>query len=163
MLCVHEISAADIFLIYCIVFYTACLPDEPDIWISGKDEVICGNSVEFKANIDHSEFLFLSITWQKRRGENIRCIDISEEKYSGSTNSKLLIRSACKGDEGEYSAFLSIESNWKKYHFSSCCRRYGFFKIKHKRKGLNQSRHESKHAHQFSIFYYFSNRYACSL
>lgn len=58
MLCVHEISAADIFLIYCIVFYTACLPDEPDISISGKDEVICGNSVEFKANIDHSEFLF---------------------------------------------------------------------------------------------------------
>lgn len=119
MLCVHEISAADMFLIYCIVFYTACLPDEPDISISGKDEVICGNSVEFKANIDHSEFLFLSITWQKRRGENIRCIDISEEKYSGSTNSKLLIRSACKGDEGEYSAFLSVESNGKKYKLES--------------------------------------------
>lgn len=97
------------------MFHTAGLPDEPDISINGKDEVICGDSVEFQANVDQSVFPVWSITWQKRRGETIRCIDISKEKYSGSTNSKLLIRSACKGDEGEYSAFLSRESNRKKY------------------------------------------------
>lgn len=91
MLCVYEISVVDIFFIYCIVFYIVCLLDEFDIWISGKDEVICGNSVEFKVNIDYLEFFFLFIIWQKWRGENIRCIDISEEKYSGSINSKFFI------------------------------------------------------------------------
>lgn len=91
------------------------LTDEPVISINGKDEVICGDSVEFQANVDQPVFPVWSIKWQKRRGENIRCIDISKEKYSGSTNSKLLIRSACKEDEGEYSAILSRESNRKNY------------------------------------------------
>lgn len=141
------------------MFYTACLPDVSSISINGKDEVICGNSVKFKAivdqSVDQSLFPVWSITWQKRRGENIRCIDISDEKYSGSTNSKLLIRSACKRDEGEYSAFLSIESNGKKYKLESntiSLLVVGgmalFLIIKAIKKRFNQSWHESKHTHR---------------
>lgn len=56
-----------------------------------------------------------SITWRKRRGDVIKCIDTDMEKYSGSTKKKLVIQSVCKEDEGEYQAILSNESNGPEY------------------------------------------------
>lgn len=56
-----------------------------------------------------------SITWQKRRGDVIKCIDTNMEKYSGSTKRKLVIKSVSKEDEGEYQAVLSLESNGPEY------------------------------------------------
>lgn len=58
-----------------------------------------------------------SITWQKRNGNVITCIDtdLDKEKYNGSTKRKLVIQSVCKKDEGEYQAVLSFESNGPEY------------------------------------------------
>lgn len=56
-----------------------------------------------------------SIIWHRRRGDDIKCIDTSVEKYSGSTKRKLVINSICKEDEGEYQALLSFESNGPDY------------------------------------------------
>lgn len=44
----------------------------------------------------------------------INQIDINEEKYRGSTRTKLVIISVCKDDEGEYQAVLARESNGNK-------------------------------------------------
>lgn len=56
-----------------------------------------------------------SITWHRRRGDDIKCIDISVKKYSGSTKRTLVIKSVCKEDEGEYQALLSFESKGPDY------------------------------------------------
>lgn len=61
------------------------------------------------------ESSFWSITWQKRKGDVIKCIDTNKEKYSGSTKKKLVIKSVCKEDEGEYQAVLSLETNGPEY------------------------------------------------
>lgn len=56
-----------------------------------------------------------SLTWHRRRGDDIKCIDTSVEKYRGSTKRTLVINSVCKEDEGEYQALLSFESKGPDY------------------------------------------------
>lgn len=56
-----------------------------------------------------------SLTWHRRRGDDIKCIDPSVEKYRGSTKRKLVINSVCKEDEGEYQTLLSFESKGPDY------------------------------------------------
>lgn len=65
-----------------------------------------------------------TITWQKRRGDVIKCIDTSMEKYWGSTKKKLVIKSVCKEDEGDYQAVLSFESNGPDYKSKNTIRLY---------------------------------------
>lgn len=89
--------------------------DEPDIFIKGENEIICGGTAQIEAEVRNVESSFWSITWQKRRGNVINCIDTNMEKYSGSTKKKLVINSVCKEDEGEYQAVLSLESNGPEY------------------------------------------------
>lgn len=89
--------------------------DEPDIFIQGENEILCGGTARFEADVKNVESSCWSITWQKRRGGVIKCIDTNMEKYSGSTKKKLVIRSVCKEDEGEYQAVLSFESNGPEY------------------------------------------------
>lgn len=48
------------------------------------------------------DFLCWLIIWYRCRGDNIKCIDISVEKYSGSIKRKFVINDVCKEDEGEY-------------------------------------------------------------
>lgn len=89
--------------------------DEPDIFIQGENEIICGDTARFKADVKNVESSCWSITWQKRRGDVIQCIDTNLEKYSGSTKRKLVIQSVCKEDKGEYQAALLLESNGPEY------------------------------------------------
>lgn len=83
--------------------------------IKGKSKVIFGDKAKFRAVIKQLEHSCWLVEWQKRRGENITCIDISLEKYSGSSKEKLVISSVCKEDEGEYKALLTPDSNGNKY------------------------------------------------
>lgn len=74
---------------------------------------MCGDIARFEAVLKPDSSCW-SITWQKRTGKVIEIIDTSTEKYSGSTNRKLVIQSVCKEDEGEYQVLLS-QSNGNGY------------------------------------------------
>lgn len=89
--------------------------DEPDISIKGENEKRCGETALFEANVEKVKSSSWSITWHKRRGKVIECIDTNMKKYSDSTKTKLVIKSVCKEDEGEYQAVLSFESNGPDY------------------------------------------------
>lgn len=74
-----------------------------------------GNVAHFEAvvkNVDSNQW---SMTWRKCKGNFIEIIDKSREKYSGSTNKKLVIQNVCKGDEGEYYAILKRDINGNDY------------------------------------------------
>lgn len=60
-----------------------------------------------------------SISWQRVRGSVTYQIDISDEKYSDSTRTKLVIHSVSKDDEGDYQAVLASESNGNKRKIES--------------------------------------------
>lgn len=75
---------------------------------------MCGDIARFEAVLK-PDSSFWSITWQKRRGKVTETIDTSTEKYSGSTNRKLVIPSVRKEDDGEYQVLLSHESNGNGY------------------------------------------------
>lgn len=99
-------------------------PDKPDIIIKGENEIICGGTAQFEADVNNVESSCWSITWQKRRGNIIECIDTSTDKYSGSTKKKLIINSVSKEDEDEYQAVLSLESNGPEYKSRNVIRLY---------------------------------------
>lgn len=96
------------------LFNLICVADEPEISIKGKDRVVCGETTCFEADLKQDEITHWSICWQRVRKNVINQIDINEEKYRGSTRTKLVIISVCKDDEGEYQAVLARESNGNK-------------------------------------------------
>lgn len=49
----------------------------------------------------------MSVSWERVDGSARTHIDISREKYKGSTSRQLNIHSVCKKDEGEYQAVIS--------------------------------------------------------
>lgn len=75
---------------------------------------MCGDIARFVAVLKPDSSCW-SIIWQKRRGNVTKTIDTSTKKYSGSTNRKLVIKSVCKKDEGEYQVLLAHESNGDRY------------------------------------------------
>lgn len=75
----------------------------------------CGNIARLEAVVKNVNSNQGSMTWQKRRGNIIKIIDKSREKYSGSTNKKLVIQNVCKEDEGEYYAILKRNMNGYDY------------------------------------------------
>lgn len=79
--------------------------------MKGKEEVICGDTAEFEAEVKQTENFCLPIIWQRRKGKAVEIIDTNLEKYSGSTNTKLVIPSVRKEDTWEYQASVSRESN----------------------------------------------------
>lgn len=89
--------------------------DEPTVSIRGENEIMWGDTAHFEADVKKADSSCWSITWHRRRGDDIKCIDTSVEKYSGSTKRKLVINDVCKEDEGEYQAFLSFESKGPDY------------------------------------------------
>lgn len=93
------------------VFPTLFILAEPTICIKGEEQVICGDTAEFKAEVKQAESFSFSKNWQRRRGRFVEIIDTTLEKYRGSTNTKLVIPSACKEDAWEYQASLSDENN----------------------------------------------------
>lgn len=98
------------------VFWNGFLiSDEPAIFIQGENEICCGGTARFEADVKNVESSCWSITWQKRRGDVIKRIDTNMGRYSGSAKKTLVINSVCKEDEGEYQAALSLESNGPEY------------------------------------------------
>lgn len=77
------------------------------IYIERNVEVTCGDTAHFKADIRLEESAFLSVSWERVDGSATNHIDISCEKYKGSTSRQLNIHSVCKEDEGEYQAVIS--------------------------------------------------------
>lgn len=98
--------------------------DEPDISIKGENEKKCGETALFEANVEKVQSLSWTITWYKHRGDDIKRIETSKEKYRGSTKKGLVIKSVCKEDEGEYQAVLSFESNGPDYKSKNTIRLY---------------------------------------
>lgn len=56
--------------------------------------------------MEQADHFCLPIIWQRRRGKWVEIIDPTLEKYSGSTNTRLVMSSVCKMDAMEYQAFL---------------------------------------------------------
>lgn len=81
--------------------------DEEEIFIKGEKRVMCKGTAHFEIDVKKADLSRWSIQWQKCRGKFTEHIDISREKYSGSTNKKLVIQSVCREDEGEYQAVIS--------------------------------------------------------
>lgn len=94
------------------------ISDEACFSIKGEDKVICGGITQIEAEVKGIETACLSITWQKRKGKVFEDINTRDEKYSGSTNTILVIQSVCKEDEGDYRAVLSLESHENDHEIS---------------------------------------------
>lgn len=84
---------------------------EADFSIKGDDKVICGGITTFEAEMENTESVCRSITWQKQKGNVFEDINTRNEKYSGSTNKILVIQSVRKEDEGNYRAVLSMKTD----------------------------------------------------
>lgn len=98
------------------------ISDDPYIFINGNNEIICGDTAQFEADVKNVDSSCWSITWQKRKGCVIECIDTNLERYSGSTKLKLVIKFVCKEDEGEYQAVLSLETTGPEYKSKNAIR-----------------------------------------
>lgn len=93
--------------------------DDLDIFIIGENEKRCGEIVLFEVNVEKVKFLSWFIIWQKCRGDDIKCIDISKEKYSGSIKRKFVIKFVCKEDDGEYQVVFLFGLNGFDYRFKN--------------------------------------------
>lgn len=93
--------------------------DEPHIVIKGEDEVMCGCTTTFKAEVTKLDLSIWLIKWQKLCGLITEIINTSKEKYSGSTDTQLVIQSVCKEDEGKYQAVIFQESKGIENRLSS--------------------------------------------
>lgn len=89
-----------------------CFAENPEILITGAEEVTCGETARFEADVKQAEPSGWSVTWQKVHGRKMtEEIDTGSEKYKGSSNRRLVINTVGKEDEGEYQAVLSRELN----------------------------------------------------
>lgn len=100
--------------------------DEPDISIIhvGGNEKKCGETALFEADVENVKSSSWTITWQKRKRNVIERIETSTEKYRGSTKRRLVIKSVCKEDEGEYQALLSFRLDGPEYKSRNSIRLY---------------------------------------
>lgn len=80
---------------------------------------MCGGTARFEANAKNVDFSCWQLTWQKRTGNSIECIDTNQEKYKDSSNNILLIQKVKKEDEGGYQVVISREANGIEYKISS--------------------------------------------
>ncbi|XP_062578446.1 uncharacterized protein LOC134240371, partial [Saccostrea cucullata] len=73
-------------------------------------KILCEEKACFEAETEN--FLDTDnwpIKWIKVRGDTTKTIDISKEKYNGSTSRRLVISKVLKKDQGEYQAVISRE------------------------------------------------------
>lgn len=96
-----------VFLSSYTSFVILVFTDEPTILIKGRDEIVCGDSARFDAEIKHTKLAEWSITWQKTTDDITRKINTTDKKYKGSTRRQLVIQSVCKDDEAGYQSVLS--------------------------------------------------------
>lgn len=93
--------------------------EEPHIVIKGEDEVVCGCTANFKAEVKKIDLSRWLIKWQKLNGLITEIINTSKEKYTGSTDTQLVIQSVCREDEGKYQAVILQESKGIENRLSS--------------------------------------------
>lgn len=94
------------------LFYANFFAENTEILITGAEEVTCGETARFEADVKEAEPSSWSVTWQKVHGRKMtEEIDTGSEKYKGSSNRRLVINTVGKEDEGEYQAVLSRELN----------------------------------------------------
>lgn len=90
--------------------YISCLihvSDEPEIMMKGENNVLFGDKARFDVEIKNTENNSnWAVTWQKKTGDVITILRLSDEKYKESTNRRLFIWSVCKKDEAEYQAVI---------------------------------------------------------
>lgn len=84
-----------------------CYPEEPMISIEGPEKVLYGTTAKFNAFMNPKNLKGWSLKWQKLVGLTHVPINLSEDKYTGTTDEMLSIQSVCKEDEGGYQAILS--------------------------------------------------------
>lgn len=87
------------------------VPDERVILINGPEQVLCGETAQFDAEVEQREISNWSVTWFKKNANITANINKREEKFNGSTNRRLFIHSVCKDDEAEYQAGISDGKN----------------------------------------------------
>ncbi|XP_062616794.1 titin-like [Saccostrea cucullata] len=82
--------------------------DDPSISIRGKAEVLCGENTFFEAELDNCPpSSNWPITWEKFQGNVTEQLDISKEKYRGSSSRFLVLPRVLMEDKGEYRAVIS--------------------------------------------------------
>lgn len=84
--------------------------EKPYIVIKGEDKVVCGCAANFKADVIKIYLSCWLIKWHKLSGLITDIINTSNEKYTGSTDTQLVIQSVCREDGGKYQAVMSQES-----------------------------------------------------
>lgn len=85
--------------------------DEKAILIYGPEQVLCGETAQFDAEVEQREISNWSVTWHKKAGDITTNINTRDEKFNGSTDRRLFIHSVCKDDEAEYQAVISNGDN----------------------------------------------------
>lgn len=81
--------------------------EEPMISIEGPEKVLYGTTAKCNAFMNPKNLKGWSLKWQKLVGLTHVPINLSEDKYTGTTDEMLSIQSVCKEDEGGYQAILS--------------------------------------------------------
>lgn len=99
--------------------YACCVVDEPQICIKGAQEVLCGETTHFDADLKQFDSQTWSMFWQKTREKTTDQIDTEKEKYKNSSNLRLTINSVSKEDEAEYQVVLTRKHNGGEYNLCS--------------------------------------------
>lgn len=84
---------------------------EKAIFINGPEQVLCGETAHFDAEVEQRKISNWCVTWHKKTGNITTNINTRDEKYKGSTDRWLFIHSVCKDDEAEYLAVISNGDN----------------------------------------------------
>lgn len=83
------------------------------ICVFGETDVFCGKSACFKAEITLEDYVSIPVSWDRVDGMLRNQLDVTDEKYRGSDNRRLLIHNVCNDDEAGYQAVLSINYDVK--------------------------------------------------
>ncbi|XP_056018362.1 uncharacterized protein LOC130054066 [Ostrea edulis] len=93
-----------------LMFERIKLTDTPKLTVQGDEQKVWGEKVCFMTRYEDGDTSNnWPITWQKIRGNTIKQLDISTERYRGSSSQQLVISRVSKDDQGEYRATVLRE------------------------------------------------------
>lgn len=93
---------------------TVFVLEEPVVSIAGNENAMCGENAVFVAEVTNAKPYCWSLTWQKTIENVTEIINITKDKYFGSTDRRLVITAVSKEDEWRYQAVLSRNMNGNK-------------------------------------------------
>ncbi|XP_056017516.1 muscle M-line assembly protein unc-89-like [Ostrea edulis] len=92
----------------------------PKLTVQGDEQKVWGEKACFMARYEDGDTSNnWPITWQKITGNTIKQLDISTERYRGSSSQQLVIPRVSKDDQGEYRATVSREEKGTHIHIPS--------------------------------------------